>query len=213
MRENIMSPVLTRPTLASGQLRQILEQVYRDRPMQHFTAGQTVPLPQDSIWVVCRGIALITTSYESGDEALLGLAGPSMPFGSPLSWVMPYEIQALTDLDLIRLKLAEIEQTPLLAQDLFLMLAQRYRQTEMLLSLIGQRRVEDRLRNFLQLLGREFGQPEGQLLRLNCRLTHQHLANALGTTRVTVTRLIGQFRREGWLDFDEQRHLVLKAAA
>lgn len=204
-----MTQSLPRPTFAAGQLRQVLEQTYRDRPMVHFSAGQTIPLYPDSIWVVCRGIALITTSYESGDEALLGLAGPSMPFGSALSWVDPYDIQALTDLDLIRLRLVEIEQTPLLAQDLFVMMAQRHRQTEMLLSLIGQRRVEDRLRNFIQLLGREFGQFDGCQHRLNCRLTHQHLANALGTTRVTVTRLLGQFRREGWLDFDDQRHLVL----
>jgi CRP-like cAMP-binding protein len=41
------------------------------------------------------------------------------------------------------------------------------------------------------------------------RLTHQELASALGTTRVTVTRVIGALREEGWLQLDGQRRLVL----
>ncbi|MEB3247449.1 MAG: helix-turn-helix domain-containing protein, partial [Synechococcus sp.] len=46
-------------------------------------------------------------------------------------------------------------------------------------------------------------------LRLNLRLTHQEMASALSTTRVTVTRVIGLLRDEGWLKIDPQRHLVI----
>ena len=35
------------------------------------------------------------------------------------------------------------------------------------------------------------------------------MANALSTTRVTVTRIIGQLKDEGWLLLDQQRHLVM----
>ena len=46
-------------------------------------------------------------------------------------------------------------------------------------------------------------------MRLNLRLTHQEMASALSTTRVTVTRVIGLLRDEGWLQIDSQRHLVI----
>jgi CRP-like cAMP-binding protein len=35
------------------------------------------------------------------------------------------------------------------------------------------------------------------------------VASALATTRVTVTRVIGTLRDEGWLQLDSQRRLVV----
>ena len=84
-----------------------------------------------------------------------------------------------------------------------------YRQSEYLLSLLGLRRVEERVRGFLELLAQDYGQPCDEGLRLNLRLTHQEMASALSTTRVTVTRVIGLLRDEGWLKIDAQRHLVI----
>jgi CRP-like cAMP-binding protein len=49
--------------------------------------------------------------------------------------------------------------------------------------------------------------PEGT--RLKVRLTHQMLANAIGTTRVTITRLLGDFQAQGQIRFDDDRHLII----
>ena len=49
----------------------------------------------------------------------------------------------------------------------------RTRQSEALIALLGLRRVEDRVRGFLELLAEEYGQPCEDGLRLNLRLTHQ----------------------------------------
>ena len=89
-------------------------------------------------------------------------------------------------------------------------MACRYRQAESLLALMGLRRVEERLRGFLELMARDYGQPCENGIRISVRLTHQELASALGTTRVTVTRFIGQLRDEGWLVMEPGRHLVVK---
>ena len=85
----------------------------------------------------------------------------------------------------------------------------RMRQSEALIALLGLRRIEDRVRGFLELLAEEYGQPCEQGLRLNLRLTHQDIASALSTTRVTVTRVLGMLRDEGWLHLDGQRQLVV----
>jgi len=78
-----------------------------------------------------------------------------------------------------------------------------------LLALLGLRRVEERVRGFLELLASEYGQPCEQGLLLDLRLTHQDMAGALATTRVTVTRVLGMLREEGWLQLDERRRLVI----
>lgn len=190
-------------------LRDLLEELYQEKTLHPFRAGQPIPLLENQVWIVCRGVVQLNTFYANGEEALLGLASPSMPFGLPLTLIHPYQAIALSDVDLMPLAIAEIEQSPVLSQSIFRQLNRRLRQTEALLALAGHRRVEERLRQLLLLLQEEVGQPVPQGTRLGVRLTHQHLASAIGTTRVTVTRLLGQFRQDGWLTIDRSRHLVL----
>ena len=190
-------------------LRQLLEELYRGRSLQPYRGSQPIRMLSDEILVVCRGVVQLGTLYDNGDEALLGLACPSMPFGMPLSVIRPYQAVALTDVDLMRLRLVEIEQSPMLAQGIFRHLARRLQQTEAVLAMVGYRRVEERLRHLLMLLKQEVGQPDANGTRLSVRLTHQQLANAIGTTRVTVTRLLSQLQEEGWLIIDNNRHIIL----
>jgi CRP-like cAMP-binding protein len=203
------------PSSADAQpdLRQLLEHLYRGRNLSAFRAGQTIPMNSQEVWIVYRGVVHLSTLYPSGDEALLGLASPSMPFGLPLTLIHPYQATALSDVDLMSLTLAEIEQSETLAREIFHHLSRRLRQAEALLAMVGCRRVEDRLRQLLQLLQMEIGQPIPEGTRLSVRLTHQHLASAIGTTRVTVTRLLGQLRQEGRLMIDSQRHIVVPMGA
>ena len=194
-------------------LRQLLEELYRGRSLQPYRSGQVIRMLPDEVLIVSRGVVLLGTLYDSGDESLLGLACPSMPFGLPLALIRPYQATALTDVDLMRLKMTEVEQSPLLAQGIFRQLNRRLQQTEAILAMIGYRRVEERLRHLLLLLVQEVGQPVALGMRLSVRLTHQQLANAIGTTRVTVTRLLSQLQTEGWLQIDRDRHITLPSHA
>lgn len=194
-------------------LRQILEDLYKGRTLRPYISGQPIQMQPQEIWIVCRGVVQLGTLYATGDEALLGLACPSMPFGLPLTSIRPYQASALTNVDLMRLTLAEIEGSPMLAQSIFRHMGRRLRQTEAILAMVGYRRVEERLRHLLLLLKQEVGHPNPDGTRLSVRLTHQQLANAIGTTRVTVTRLLNQLKDEGWLSIDRQRHIILSPTA
>lgn len=204
----MLHPHVSEPA-SSPDLRQLLEELYQGQSLQPYQSGQLIPMAPDEVWIVSRGVVQLSTLYPNGEEALLGLVSPSMPFGLPFTLIYPYQATALSDVDLMRLTITEIEQSPTLAQGIFRHLARRLRQTEAFLALAGHRRVEDRLRQLLLLLRQEVGQTTQVGVRLGVRLTHQHLANAIGTTRVTVTRLLGQFRDEGWLSIGSDRHIVL----
>lgn len=186
----------------------LLEQLYRERSLVAYTAGQAIPLKPEEVLVVCRGIVQLFTIQPEGSETLLGLAGPSMPMGLPLTLVDPYWATALTDVDVLVLPFGEIEASPVLMTGVFRNLTLRLQQTEAWLALSGKRLVADRLRHFLMLLAKDFGHVEPQGIRIPLKLTHHQLATAIGTTRVTVTRLLKEFKVEGWLTLD-QRHIIL----
>jgi CRP-like cAMP-binding protein len=189
--------------------RDLLEASYQNNNLVHLSAGSSVPLLKNSVWLVVRGMVKLTAISIQGDELLLGLVGPSEPFGDPLSQVEAYEAVTLADSDLLCISCESIGRDPQLAVGLLQAVAQRYRQSEALLALLGLRRIEDRVRGFLELLSTSYGQPCDQGLRLNIKITHQDIAAALSTTRVTVTRILGALREEGWLQIDGERRLVI----
>jgi CRP-like cAMP-binding protein len=197
----------------SNDWRQLLEDLYQGRNVTTVKSGQFITMQSNEVFIVCRGVVQLSTLYPNGDEGILGLICPSMPFGTPLSQLMPYEAIALTDVVLMRVHIMEIEQSPRLAQSLFRELMRRLQQTEMLLAIAGYRRVDDRLRQLLELLRQEMGQVTAQGTRLTVRLTHQQIAGLIGTTRVTVTRLLREFRDEGWISFDSTRHILFSNVA
>lgn len=190
-------------------VRDRLDANYYNRSLVHLSAGSSVPLMRKHLWLVVRGMVKLSSVSEQGDSLLLALVGPDEPFGESLSSQEALEASTLVDTDLLCLPLAELAEQPELAIALVQSLSHRCRQSESLVALLGLRLVEERVRGFLELIAQDYGQVCDQGLRLPFRLTHQDLASAVNTTRVTVTRIIGQLKEEGWLVGDDQRHLVI----
>ncbi len=184
-----------------------------ERRLHVYAKGETVPNVPQGAWQVCRGLVQLSTLYASGEEGLLGWVGPAMWFGSGLTYLQSYQAKALSDVYLIWYSQAEIEASPTLSQHILPQLSQRLRQTEALLAIAGQRRVEDRLCHLLLLLKQEFGQQTENGTRLSIRLTHQDIASAIGSSRVTITRLLGKLQQEGKIALDAKRHVTLKSDA
>lgn len=181
-----------------------------DRPLYHFNKGETIPFEPQTIWLVSEGVVKLTTMSERGEEVIMGLAGDSMVFGATLTALQTYQAIALSNVKLALVSISEVAQSPQLAHVLLSSLKQRLQQTENLLVIYGQIRVEERLNSFLALLKQVIGQPVDQGTRLRARLTHQDFANACCTTRVTVTRLLGKLQEQGKIFQDSHNHLVLR---
>ena len=52
---------------------------------------------------------------------------------------------------------------------------------------------------FLELMATDFGTPVAEGLKIDFRMTHQDIANAIGATRVNITRILSKLRETGWL--------------
>lgn len=208
------------PSLHSPNRLDVLEAIFRhptpsipQSKFYTFASGDNIWLDSDRLWVVSRGVVQLNLLHASGDEVILGLATPGMTFGSPLTSLAAYQARALTTVEVMSFTLAEVESSPNLTQSLFRGLSRRLRQGEALLAISSHRRIEERLRHLLFLLKQEVGQSHPQGTRLSVRLTHQQLASAIGTSRVTITRLLGKMRQENWLTCDRDRHLILTPLA
>jgi CRP-like cAMP-binding protein len=183
------------------------------RNLHFYAKAETVPLMSQGIWQVCQGLVQLSTLYPTGEEGLLGWVGPSMCFGLWLTSLQTYRATAVSDVCVMWYSMVEIEASPQLARELLPQMGRRLRQMEAILAIAGQRRVEDRLYQLLLLLKQEFGQPVVEGTRLNIRLTHQDIANAICTTRVTVTRMLGKLQQQGLVSRDADRHLILNKDA
>jgi len=184
--------------------------LFNNRPIHKYCKGETIPLNPLLIWYVCQGWVKLSTYCETGEEVLIGLATAGMVFGSSLTSLNIYQATALSDVELVSIYAAEIAASPNLSHILLPKINQRLRQTESFLVISGRRRVQERLHHLLQLLKREVGETVPEGTRLSVRFTHEDIASACCTTRVTITRLIGKLQEKGVISFDLKKHMILK---
>ena len=197
------------PQPSIGILENDQNDLKEGRRLHFYARGEEIPLVSQGVWQVCQGLVQLNTLCQNGEEVWLGWAEPSTFFGHWFSLLQTYQATALTDVYLTWFSLAEINSSGRLTQIVLQQMVRRMRQTEALLSIVGQRRVEDRLQHLLLLMKREIGQPVAEGTRISARLTHQNIANAIGTTRVTVTRLLNKLKSDGDITFDRDRHIIL----
>jgi CRP-like cAMP-binding protein len=191
----------------ASSLKPILEELYRKRPLSSYAMGQRIPLSDEEVCIIYRGVARTQILQDGGEESILGLVGPMMPLSSSFTLLDAYEVYALTHVDLIRLRYSEIQKSSVLMRELNLMLIQRLRHAEAWLALQGKRQTSDRLIGFLSFLAQEYGHSTAQGIRLDIQLSHQQIADAMGTTRVTITRLLGLLRKASLIEVGPNRHL------
>ncbi len=202
---NVPHPEVFRFPRADRQL----EELYQHKKALNYPKGKEIPLFKQDILLVQQGIVYISTFDDEGNSMLLALASSSMPFGLPLTFVDPYIATALTNVSLLRFTASEIDQYFDLNRLILRGLDQRLQQSEAIQSVLGTRHIQERLYRFLLLLSREIGEPVADGMRITARLTHQQLASTIGTTRVTVTRILGKLQGNGKIKFDSNRHLVV----
>ena len=201
------------PEEAQKRLERLAEQrQYRRRQVVHF-ADQ----PGDYVYLLCTGRVKIARVSERGRELTLYLLEGSAIFGETglLDAHEPYELVAETLEDSL---IAVFRRADILAA-----LEQSLPATRELLKLVSARRtlaenqvadlvfleVPKRLAKLLLRLyeghsGRNGKSPQA----LPGRMTHQELANVIGSTRETTTLILNDFRRQGLIDFLGRKILI-----
>jgi CRP-like cAMP-binding protein len=171
------------------------------RTVQHFQRREIIPPNPRTIWQIESGVVR-TATWGLGESPIsLGFWGKGDIIGAPLSRISPYQLDCLTDVTVCILP-SDISY-PVEA------LISHCQQTEELLRIMHICSIEQRLLKFLSWFGEKFGEEteEGQLIKV--RLTHQEIAEMIGSTRVTVTRSLQKFQAEKVLNWSNERYMIL----
>jgi CRP/FNR family transcriptional regulator len=187
--------------------------------------GKTIFFPGDPaerVYLLRRGAVRLSRVYESGEEITVALLRENSIFGvlSLLTGQKSdrfYHSVAFTRVELISAPAASvrraIEQDARVALLLLQGLSSRILQTETMIETLTHRDMSSRLVSFLLVLCRDFGVPGAEGITIDLKLSHQAIAEAIGSTRVTITRLLGDLRTAGLVEIDRKRITVFDPLA
>lgn len=185
-----------------------------------FDRGKTVFFPGDPaerVYFLLKGAVKLSRVYEAGDEITVALLRENSVFGV-LSLITGhrsdrfYHAVAFTPVELMSVPIEQMQKTlkenPELAVVMLQGLSSRILQTEMMIETLAHRDMGSRLVSFLLILCRDFGVPSPEGITIDLKLSHQAIAEAIGSTRVTVTRLLGDLREDRMISIQKKKITV-----
>ena len=178
--------------------------------------------PAERVYLIRRGAVRLSRVYESGEEITVALLRENSLFGvlSLLTGQRSdrfYHAVAFTRVEMVTAPATSvrnaIEADTAVGLRLLQGLSSRILQTETMIETLTHRDMSSRLVSFLLVLCRDFGVPDELGITIDLRLSHQAIAEAIGSTRVTITRLLGDLRQSGLVQIDRKKITVLDPIA
>lgn len=214
----------SRPFLTWQRIIDWAQEHYRCRI---FSKDEKVPARPGLLYLVQRGsvrlvgeaqVSATATSSASrlsslnSEEAFLGFVGAGQPF--EIVAQSPFTLQSFAHVDqtaVIWMYWHDLDNWPHFRREVLDAFRYQHQRKLLWLSTLGQRRTIDRLLGFLTLLIEEYGEPCETGYCLPWVLTHAQIGSAIGSTRVTVTRLMGKLRQKGLIQTYGDNLLCLPA--
>jgi CRP/FNR family transcriptional regulator, global nitrogen regulator len=188
--------------------------------VETFDRGKTIFFPGDPaerVYFLKKGAVKLSRVYEAGEEITVALLRENSVFGV-LSLITGnrsdrfYHAVAFTPVELISTPIEQFERSlkenPDMSWLMLKGLSSRILQTEMMVETLAHRDMGSRLVSFLLILCRDFGLPTGSGITIDLRLSHQAIAEAIGSTRVTVTRLLGDLKEGELISINKKKITV-----
>jgi CRP/FNR family transcriptional regulator, cyclic AMP receptor protein len=191
--------------LSPGEL-EALERVAEVREFARDQLIFAIHEPPDGLYVVAGGRVKICLSSAEGKELILATLGPGQFFGEmallddePRSATVVAQLPTTT----YRLRRDEFDNLlgshPTIARKLLRELSLRLRRSNAQMESLATLDVVGRMARYFIELGRQHGQRLGNGWVAVRRPTHQDIANSIGTSRETVTRLMADLEQRGLL--------------
>ena len=170
-------------------------------------------LPGDYMYVIRQGRVKVTKASEDGREKIMQFMETGDFFGemallsndprsASVKTLEPSVLLALSRRDFIE----QLRQSPDLALAVIGELTDRLRETNEQASSMSFQGVKERTRGLFERIARDDPGRDGH--KLTPAMTHQQIADMIGTSRETVTRAIKQLKDDGWLDQEGKRYVI-----
>lgn len=212
----------SRPFLTWQRIIDWAQAHYRERM---FNKDERIPTRSGLLYLVHRGaVRLVGTAQISAtianssdeetqggiEDAFLGFVGSGLPF--EIVAQSPFTLQAYAHIDqtaIVWMYWHDLDNWPHFRREVLDAFRYQHQRKLLWLSTLGQRRTVDRLLGFITLLIEEYGESTDRGYRLPYPLTHAQIGSAIGSTRVTVTRLMGKLRQKGLIYVEDDNLICL----
>ena len=170
-------------------------------------------LPGDYMYILRSGRVKVTKGSEDGREKIMDFFETGSFFGemallddaprsASVRTLEPVTLLALSRRDFLKL----LRGSPDLALSLIQELTRRLRDTDEQAASVSFQRVQERAKGLFKRIARPESEFEGRCV--TPKLTHQQIADMIGTSRETVTRAVKELKSCGWLDQQGKRYLI-----
>ncbi len=172
--------------------------------------------PADTVYLLKKGRVKISRVNGAGQEATICLLEPGEIFGEVevlsqstretlVQALEPVLVCEITRENFLRF----LDRCPTVGIQILKSVGGRLRHIESKFADLVFHSAPARLAKLLLQISESMGEHDQHLIRLNVRLTHQNLANLIGTSRETVSALLSQFQRQGLLIQDRRQICLL----
>ncbi len=169
-------------------------------------------LTGDYMYIIRSGRVKVTKASDDGREKIMDFLEAGAFFGemalldyaprsASVRTLEPSVLTALSRRDFLSL----LRNSPDLGLSLLQELTRRLRDTDEQATSVSFQRVEERAKGLFARVA--CAQPGGER-RITPSLTHQQIADMIGTSRETVTRAVKELKQSGWLEQRGKRYLV-----
>lgn len=197
-----------------------MEELARVTRMELAKKKETIFLPGESsqqVYLLKTGRVKISRISEEGRELTLVLLEPGEIFGELEileGSVRDTIAEAMEESQLCVIQkeqfLSLIRKRPELSFRLTKLIGLRLRRIESRVEDLVFRDVPSRLAHLLIQLSEEYGNPAQDGILLSIKITHQEMANLIGSIRETVSATLGEFKKEGLITFEGRKIIILR---
>lgn len=169
----------------------------------------------DMVYVLMEGRVKITRLTEDGRELTLDILGPGDIFGElALTGETEREAsaEALEDSMLCAIKKEDFislaSRSPLFSLSVTKWIGGRLRRIENRLEDLIFRDVRTRILTLFSDLAEKYGEPAEGGTRIAIKLSHQEIANLIGSTRETVTAELNSLKKKGEIIVEDKHYII-----
>jgi CRP-like cAMP-binding protein len=183
-----------------------LMEIERMAPMSTIKKKTLIQSPEtfcEGLFFLKEGKLRLYKFSPEGKQFTLGILGQGNVFGEIDSFSLGTRdifIETMEETLLCSLTKEEFERflvdRPQLALKLLKLLSERLKERDALLEQLALGDIRDRVLHLLLKLSDQFGKKEGEYDKIDLPITHQELANMIGSTRESITIVLNELAEE-----------------
>jgi CRP/FNR family transcriptional regulator, anaerobic regulatory protein len=183
-----------------------------------FAAGEAILWrgePLEFVASVVKGVASLSKTLEDGRTQMVGLLLPSDFIGRPGRTEIEFDVTATTDVTLCCFDRKPFErlvsETPHVAHRLMELALDELDAARDWMLLLGRKTAREKIATFVEMLVRRSDLKTVTGPRtIILPMTRDQIANYLGLTLETVSRQFSALKKDGIVDFNDRKHLVIE---